>query len=359
MERVKYSKEEITPIGEYLTFGPTGPTGSLPRYKTPVDQKDNLYAVLKGEIPLWMPMTSDINVYLPKCIQDNRVRAMVSDVVPLKREEMGGIDMFGVEWIFVDTVGGSMVKPGKPMLDDVNDWKEVIKFPDIEAWDWEGCAQRNQPLFHSERPNATIFTTGFFERLISFMDFENAVTALIDEEQQDAVHELFRELCGLYEKIFDKYKKYFNIDIITFHDDWGSQRAPFFSLDTCREMIVPYIKHMSDYAHSLGIYFELHCCGKNDMLVPAMIEAGVDMWTGQIMNDKKALYEQYGKDIILGIEIPVAPDASDEEIYVAARAFMEKYGSHMEDAPVIFNDESNNVKLREYVYEISRQMYNN
>ena len=39
------------------------------------------------------------------------------------------------------------------------------------------------------------------------------------------------------------------------------------------------------------------------MLVPAMVEAGVDVWAGQPINDKALLYEEYGKDIVLGIDL--------------------------------------------------------
>ena len=51
--------------------------------------------------------------------------------------------MFGVNWIFDEAANGSMVVPGSPILEDANDWKEVIKFPDVDSWDWEGSAKKN------------------------------------------------------------------------------------------------------------------------------------------------------------------------------------------------------------------------
>ena len=83
------------------------------------------------------------------------------------------------------------------------------------------------------------FLNGWFERLISFMDFDNAVVALIDEDQKDAVKELFDRLSDLYIKIIDKYLEYFpGIDGFCIHDDWGAQKDTFFSPDTAMEMIV-------------------------------------------------------------------------------------------------------------------------
>jgi hypothetical protein len=37
----------------------------------------------------------------------------------------------------------------------------------------------------------------------------------------------------------ENVKKWFNADIVNFNDDWGSQRAEFFSVDTAREMLLP------------------------------------------------------------------------------------------------------------------------
>ncbi len=136
------------------------------------------------------------------------------------------------------------------------------------------------------------------------MEFENAALALIDEDQKDAVHALFSKLCDFYDDMFRRFKKYYNADGIYFHDDWGSQRAPFFSLDVCREMIVPYLKRVCDTCHELGMYLDLHSCGFNELLVPAMIEAGVDVWSGQTMNDRVKMLKLYGDKIKLNI----APD---------------------------------------------------
>ena len=87
------------------------------------------------------------------------------------------------------------------------------------------------------------FLNGFgFERLISFMGFEAAAMALVDEEQQDALKELFDRLSDLYCRIIDKCCEAYDIDGFIIHDDWGTQRAPFFSFDTGRELLVPYMK---------------------------------------------------------------------------------------------------------------------
>jgi hypothetical protein len=169
---------------------------------------------------------------------------------------------------------------------------------------------------------------GLFERLISFMDFSEAAVALIDDEQKDAVHRLFSRLCDFYEEEIAIFKKYYNIDQFCLHDDWGSQRAPFFSPDTVREMLLPYVKRLVDFTHSQGLIFELHSCGKNEILTPVMIEAGVDVWKPQPMNDIKYLCKEYGDKIRIGI----SPDGLDPynmptepaQFIAIAEAYVEK-----------------------------------
>lgn len=111
----------------------------------------------------------------------------------------GGHDMFGIEWEYVPVAGGSMVRPGTPLLEDANDWNQILKFPDIDAWDWDASGRQNYDFLHNGKANMLWFLNGcWYERLVSFMDFEGAVVALIDDEQKDALKELFAKTTELY-----------------------------------------------------------------------------------------------------------------------------------------------------------------
>jgi hypothetical protein len=332
MERVPYIKDELKVLGHYPSFDPALPGGNI--YNTPVSPRENTLAFLHGEKPLWTPMSTDGVTLIPRHVPDNVARALVFDTQPLKPEErIGGPDMFGIEWVYVPTVSGSMVRPGNPTLKDVNEWPNYIKEPDISAWGWEEAAVRNAAFIGTGRAMTAWIMTGLFERLISFMDFEPAALALIDEDQQDALHRLFDFLCSVYEKQIDRYQTYFGADIIYFHDDWGAQRSPFFSLDVCRDMLVPHLRRLSDYCHSKGMFLNLHSCGAVGKLIPAMIDAHVDIWSGQDYNDKKNLLDMYGDKITIEIGPPpplsAAPGSKQptpDEIAAAAEKWMDIYG---------------------------------
>ena len=225
-----------------------------------------------------------------------------------------------------------MEKPGAAHLfDDVNDWKERLVWPDIDSWDWEGCSRRNQEFLQNGKFINVMLLNGFgFERLISFMGFEDAAVALVDEEQEDAVLELMDALSDLCCRIVDKCCEYFAVDGFVIHDDWGTQRAPFFSFETGRRLLVPYMKKITDHIHSKGKTAELHSCGCNEAQIENFIAGGWDFWSPMSnINDTQKLFREYGDRII----ISVAPDEydpeteSEEEIRAKARAFAEEFCS--------------------------------
>ena len=323
-----FDPKELTVVSEIPGMFNRPPT---PVYSFPITPKEAFKGMMSRKA-VWqiMGMGVESKLFAPKLLPDNVARAMVMEtqtIDPLT--EGGGPDMFGIEWEFIPTAGGSMVRPGKPFLEDANEWREKLVWPDIDSWDWEGAAKANNDSFLKTDMYVTVwFQTGFYERLISLMDFEGAIMALADEDQQDAVKALFDKLSDLYIKIFDKFITYFpGIDGFCVHDDWGSQKETFFSPAIVEEMIVPYMRKLTDFIHSKGKFCELHSCGQILKQVPNMIKAGWDSWAGQPMNDTQKIYEMYGDKIVIGV-IPdlVDPETtSEDEQRAMARAFADKF----------------------------------
>ena len=176
--------------------------------------------------------------------------------------------------------------------------------------------------------------------------------ALIDDEQKDAVHRFLRKVTDVHKKFYTLAKKWFDADIVNFNDDWGSQRAEFFSEETCREMLLPYVKELVDHVHSLGMYWDLHCCGFVEGFVPLFIEAGEDSWGGQPLNDKWKLKQMYGDKFIFTDSPKVAPNATDEELDAAVADFMQKSGA---DNRILLDVRE--PRLRKKMYEATRKNY--
>lgn len=325
----------------------------------PITPKENYRRAAKGEKPLWLPMKSDSINFSPRIYPDNVARAFVHDGLPYDGP-VGGKDIFGITWKYIEIAGGSMVEPGSPFLSDIAEWRDKVRFPNLDSWDWEKSAQENRELLNTDKLVTIWIFNGLFERLISFLDFEEAAVALVDEDQQDDVRDLFQALVDFYKKLIDKFVRYYAIDAVFFHDDWGAQRSPFFSLATCREMLVPYIKQIVDHCHSRGLIFDFHCCGKNEPLVPAMLECGMDIWGGQPINDKKMLVDTYGDKILIGIHSPFNPahpaPADDGDLYRQVEAFLAPYAEHLKEKPFFLMDIQPDQRVREGFYQITSKL---
>ena len=314
-----------------------GRAGEVPVYNTPVTMKEG-YKALLNKKPIWQITGVEDTLFCPKVIPDNVARGQVFEAEAMPASEFGGKDMFGIEWEYVEQVGGSMVRPGKPFLEDANEWYDKLVWTDIDKWDWSGAAKANKDHLDPEYFNVMWILNGWYERLISFMDFEGAIMAMVDEDQTDAVKELFMKLSELYIRIIDRSLEAFpNIDCICIHDDWGSQKDTFFSPTVVAEMIVPAMRAVTDHIHSKGRYTKLHSCGQLYKQIPNMIAAGWDMWSGQDINDTHRIYEEYGDRIIIGVmpdEYNIS-DSTEEEQRKMAANFAEKFC--VPDKPCIIN----------------------
>ena len=321
----KFDPKELEVVGEVPELFGMPP---MPIYSYPVTVKEAVNAAYRRE-PVWMTFARDAKMMTPSVNPDNIARGFAFEaekVEPIVGE--GVPDMFGIEWEFVPAVGGAMVRPGKPFAEDANELLEKLVWPNPDEWDWETSGKLNNDTFlKAENYNSIGFLNGWFERLISMLDFEGALMALYDDDQKDAVNEFFTRLTDLYINIFGHYiDTYPNVDGFSVHDDWGSMRAPFFSPELCSEMIVPHMRRFTDYIHSRGKNCELHSCGLNIKQVPNMIAAGWDSWFPQDINDSQEIFELYGDKILIGVDPGIdAEGKTDEEMRAAARAFVDKY----------------------------------
>lgn len=319
-------------------------------FRTPITPRENDILAASHKDPAWLGQ--ELNHVFPREIKDNVARGFVMDGRPFEGE-MGGPDSFGVEWVYVPVARGSMEKPGVRLVKEIENWEADVVFPDPDQWDWAVIEENSRKVIRPDLITSTMVYTGFFERLISFIGFEDAAVALIDEDQKEAVHRLFDRLCIYYDRLFDRMKKHMGMEYIVFHDDWGAQRSPFFSEQVCREMLLPYLKRVVESAHSRNIFLNFHCCGRVEEFVPLMIEAGADAWDGQPLNDIWGLYAKYGDRLTMTLNEKVL-DVSKEE----AERWVDNIIAHLEKGKqLIVSRRCMNETAREIMYVKSREFY--
>ncbi|MBQ1358295.1 MAG: methyltransferase [Oscillospiraceae bacterium] len=327
-------------------------------FDSPITARENFRRALEHK-QLWMPMTGDKMNFTPEIVPDNTARALVTQAKPYEGPK-GGLDMFGVYWEYIPSANGSIVRPGNPTLTDITKWREVVKFPDVDSWDWEKSAREDREfLANSTRLQLFCILTGFFERLIAFMDFGPAAYALMNRKTKQDVKDFMDAIADLWIDVADHVHKYYGnlVDGITIHDDWGAQDGPFFNERVVREMLVPYMRKVTDHIHSLGYITNLHSCGKVEKLLPCMIEAGWDCWDGMAINDYHMLHEQYGDKIIMNVPGTECPAGSDAETQRACAAkFADDFA--IRDKPAALSNYDNpGIDFDFELYKLSREKF--
>lgn len=253
-----------------------------------------------------------------------------------------GTDFFGVEWTYESHIHAPMPTSGKIMFDDISEWEKYVKFPDLDAIDWEKQAnidvhtdfmafvngagivpyQDGHSIYDNDKLRLCMVLNGMFERMHSFMGFENALIALA--EDQEACEAYFSAMADFKIKYFEKIAKYYKMDVINAHDDYGSNDRLFMSPQTWRKLVKPHLKRMIDATHDLGLIYQHHSCGYIEPLFPDFVEIGMDaIDTLQACNKNlPALKKEFGDKITfcggfdnLGVlDVPgVTPEAVKKE----------------------------------------------
>ena len=327
-------------VGEYYGYGPDYVVLG-PKYQFPATPKENFMLFMNRKEFYWVPNDmNDINLICPDVVPDFPACGL-----------WGGIDSFGVTWIPTkpEEFLPSFVKPGDPLLKDIEDWKNVIQIPDVDSWDWEASGKMYMEGLDPDRPNVGVILSGFFERLISLMDFEEAAVSLVSYPEE--TNELMEVFCDFNISVLEHYKKYYNIDAVLIHDDWGAQRAPFFSRATLQNTILPHFTRFNKRAHELNVFTIHHCCGCSGPFIEDMIACGSDMWQvqGNANPNLLELMEKYGDQILFdpyGCAVPAEmTDPEEVRHFIEAeykreasskRAFYSAMGEDYE-SPLDFN----------------------
>jgi hypothetical protein len=307
-------------------------------------------ALFYDKHPYWTPTTSDFALHIPPLYNNLLGRGGPE----------GTTDAFGIQWEWVESAGGSIVRPGAPFLSDANEWYDKIKIPDVDKWDW--VSETKTLKLDARLSNQITLVNGFwFERLVSFMDFAPAAVALIDDDQTDAVRDLFEALTELAIRVVDKIcDAWPAIDGFNVHDDWAAQKAPFFSNDVARDMFTPYMRALTDHIHGKGRFATLHSCGRGEDRVNCFIDGGFDGWDPQVINNTQRLYDEVGDKIVISVvPEPFDPASTpDSEQRARARAYFDNFCKPGKPSMISFYGQPALTPIfAEELYSYSRKRY--
>lgn len=271
-------------------------------------ERENMLAFLERRDCEYVPETA--------CFTGPDIGAIVhADIAVCERPMFkSGYDIFGVHW--TEAVPASHYTQGQPpIIEDVEDWREQVRFPKVERFDWEVCRRSAAALDRENKVVAVTTLTGPFERATCLTAFEDCLVNAISEPE--AFSGLIGAIADYKIALIDRIWAAARPDVINFHDDWGTAKSTFMSPALWRETIKPHIKRIYDAIHGHGMLVCQHSCGAIAALVPDMIEMGCDIWEAQRdANDIPALQAQYGEDIRI---VTAPPREIMERIAAAGR----------------------------------------
>jgi uroporphyrinogen decarboxylase len=212
----------------------------------------------------------------------------------LERPDDGGdTDWFGVKYLYEPSIGASVPNPLLPYtIQDVTLWREEVKIPDIENYDWEKAAKtdRIDDKIRETKLYSLLIQAGIYERFHSLLGMEEAYIALMEEPEESKA--LIDAIADYKYKLFAKLIEYYKPDIIRCHDDYGSQTAMQLRPSLWREIIKPHMSRFAQLCHENGVLYEQHSCGLVAPVIGDFAEVGVDSWQGMHINDVPALMDQ-------------------------------------------------------------------
>ena len=184
MERIPFDESEMTPI-EVIK----GRTMDRTLWSPPITHRENVLMAFHHQDPFFLSHMGDIfevdTRANPEMVAGHTVR---DGQEPYEYDfETGEFDAFGVRWVMDKNNVGPIEALDEFLLEDMTELDEKIVWPNPEEWPWAENAERDQEWLAANRAlgkalRVSIFS-GLFERLISWLGFENAAIALIDPEQ--------------------------------------------------------------------------------------------------------------------------------------------------------------------------------
>ncbi len=89
-------------------------------------------------------------------------------------------------------------------------------------------------------------------------------------------------------------------DAVLVGDDYGFNSGPFVSPELFRRVYFPALQHICQVAHDNGVFLICHSCGNLRLILPQMIEAGIDIYQAiQPIEDIAGLKRDFGSDLCL------------------------------------------------------------
>ncbi len=224
-----------------------------------------------------------------------------------------------------------IVTPENQVIQDIEEWQEYVKVPDLLAncsEGWEEALANKAAIDQNEYLTMTIMGTGIFEQLHMLMTFEDTLCNLL--MYPDEMHELIDVITEYRLQYMKLIVENLHPDAILSHDDWGSENSLMMAPETWREFFKEPYRKLYKYLHDNGVLVIHHSDSFLEPIVEDMAEIGIDVWQGALpSNDIVKLNKLLdGRMAMMGGINSVIDrcDATEEEMRTEVRRCLNEYG---------------------------------
>ncbi|KNZ43568.1 hypothetical protein AKG39_00575 [Acetobacterium bakii] len=271
-----------------------------------------------GEKPLWVPsFIEDSNVFMPDFW--------------MEVDPDTGTDFCNIRWLENDA--GRMPDGRWRAIENLDQWRETVKFPDLSSLDWKEIAECFKLMSDSEKVDiAMLNTNGIFLIPIDMIGWVDGLCAIYEEPEE--LEAFISAITDFLVEIVKYLGEYIHPDIVFTGDDLAAANGPFISKEVWDFMYKPYFKKIIEAIHEIGALAEFHCCGNCQFLIDEFLEIGVDICqlpepNASLMQKK----EQYGNKLVLTggwdrHSTAAFPGASEEIVRQSVHKAIDAYGKN-------------------------------
>lgn len=228
-------------------------------------------------------------------------------------------DWFGVKYLYREDQPGPMPVESELKIDDIENWRDIVALPDLDAYDWEGHAAKDTANWDREnKVSKCILINGCFESLHMFCGFVDALCNVYEYEEE--CRDFMGWIADYKVALIERIKKYYKPDIIQFHDDYGDNHNMFMPLPTWNSIVRPNLQKVVDAVKGNDMYFLLHSDGKIRKMIPTLMEMGIEALNPvQMENDPYEVKQLYGDRLTINggfdnVAVLDNPDATEQQI---------------------------------------------
>ena len=125
--------------------------------------------------------------------------------------------------------------------------------------------------------------------------------------EADNIRRLHAAMADQYARTIGEAKRRLDPDGFWTSDDLGHQSGPMMSPQIFHDLIYPYYCTVGEAVRAAGAHFWLHSCGDNTLLLPDLVDAGVEVFhpVQKHTMDERAVAEEFGGRVafLAGIDV--------------------------------------------------------